>query len=109
MFFVFSYLHRNKNRTYYIAATKKLNQIDSNIYVNNLSSSISLNDQDKRAYLKILERSVRTGRSIQDEKNNNYNIKNDSQSNSLYFFRQYINKHLSSTTNNNNSQTSTEI
>jgi hypothetical protein len=33
----------------------------------NLSGKLSSNDNDQRAYLKILERSVRTGRRIEEE------------------------------------------
>jgi hypothetical protein len=101
---IFSYLRRKRSKTYYITASKKLNDVDGGL---DLPRKSSLNDQDKRIYLKMVERSVRTGRRIQDEKDYNYNIKNDSHSNSFYCLRQFINKHLSSTTAN--IQRSTEI
>ncbi len=90
----FSYFYRDKHRTYYITATKKLNQTLSDLHLNHRDSitsriSIASINSDKRAYLKILERSVRTGRRIEDE----------NETNSCSYLRQYINKHLSSTTN----------
>lgn len=115
-FRISSYFHQRKHRTYYITATKKLNQTDSDLYINDLDltsrlpSTTSI-DRDKRAYLKILERSVRTGRKIQDEKENNNNNKTgtNSNSNSFYFLRHYINKHLSSSSTTTNIRRSTEI
>lgn len=47
-------------------ASTQITKID-----NNIDLPIS-NNQDVRAYIKILERSVRTGRQIQYEKDNNH-------------------------------------
>ncbi len=66
-------------------------------------------DCDRRDYLKILERSVRTGRRIQEEKDQITKIRTDSHTRSFDFLRQYINKHRPSTTTTTNIQRSTEI
>jgi hypothetical protein len=78
-----------------------VSQANSDLHLNKVDSVRKLSisgDRDKRAYLKILERSVRTGREIQEEIEN---IRHDSGNNSVYSLRQYIDKHLSSTTTNN--------
>ena len=69
-----------------------------------LPTKLSLLNQDKRAYLKILERSVRTGRKIQDEKDNK--IKDTSRLKSFLFHHPYIAKHISSTTTDSQRTTS---
>ncbi|CAF2782935.1 unnamed protein product [Rotaria sp. Silwood2] len=108
---ILRYFHRKTNRTYYITASKKQHEIQNDFNINNFdlpTKSIS-NDLDKRAYLKILERSVRTGRSIQDEKDNKINTtmtnttnnnNNDSRLDLFYLLRQYINENSSSTITN---------
>ena len=91
LLFVHSYFHRKKHRTYYITATKKLSQtLSDGSNRDSISSraSVASINHDKRAYLKIIEQSVRTGRRIEDEKQNH----------SFGSLRQYINKHLSSNT-----------
>jgi hypothetical protein len=90
--FSIRYFHRKKHRTYYITATKKLSQTLSDgsnrDSISSRASVVSIN-HDKRAYIKIIEQSVRTGRRIDDEKQNH----------SFGSIRQYINRHLSSNTN----------
>ncbi len=109
---LFSYLHKRRERIYYITALKKINEAeaDLNITQSDLDNRSSTNDLDKRTYLKILERSVRTGRRIQDEKDDkNYYINNSSQSSSFFFLRRFINQHLTPTTTMNSIQRSTDI
>lgn len=67
------YFHRKTERTYYITAPRKLTQVNHhhNYHPNRLS--VISTDRDKRMYIKILERSVRTGRSIQHERNRSCN------------------------------------
>jgi hypothetical protein len=74
-------------------ASTQLKSIDGEL---DLPTKLSLLNQDKRAYLKILERSVRTGRKIQDEKDNK--IKDTSRLKSFYSLHRYIAKRTSSTT-----------
>jgi hypothetical protein len=98
-------VQRKKSRTYHIMALTQVIDIDGNLDPATMSS---LNDQRKRAYLKILERSVRTGRRIQDEKDNHY-VKNTSRSTSFYSLGRYITKHLSRKTPTTDNQRSTDI
>ena len=53
----------------------------------------SANNREKRAYLKSLERSLRTGRPMQEDDNNDHH-EDDSQSTPLKFIRHYINKYI---------------
>jgi hypothetical protein len=55
---------------------------------------VQSNNRDKKAYLKSLERSLRTGRPIQDDDNNDHNHENDSHSTPLKFIRHYFNKYI---------------
>ncbi|CAF2400355.1 unnamed protein product [Rotaria sp. Silwood2] len=63
---------------------------------NNLTKENSslTNGRDKTAYLKSLERSLRTGRRIQDDEDNENNNKTKSYSNPLNCLRHFINKHI---------------
>lgn len=68
----------------------------------NPSTSPKSNNRDKKAYLKSLERSLRTGRPIKDEEDNDNNYKNRSHSIPLNFIRHCINKHIRRKTSNTN-------
>jgi hypothetical protein len=57
------------------------------------STSLSTNNRDKKAYLKSLERSLRTGRPMQDNDNDHPN-ENDSPSIPFKFIRHCINKYI---------------
>ncbi len=59
-----------------------------------ITTSVQSNNRDKKAYLKSLERSLRTGRPIQDDNNNDHNHENDSHSTPLKFIRHYFNKYI---------------
>ena len=67
--FNFSYFHRKNERTYYVTAPKKLTQVNHHL---SIRLSVISTDRDKRMYIKILERSVRSGRSIQHERNRSF-------------------------------------
>ncbi|CAF1602917.1 unnamed protein product [Rotaria sp. Silwood1] len=113
---ILRYLHQKTYRTYYVEASKKDNDIENDLNINNFdlaTKSIS-QDLDKQTYLKILERSVRTGRQIQDEKNKKIHIttpiptpntanyhNNDSHIDLFYFRRQNMNENASSATTTN--------
>ena len=58
------------------------------------------NNRDKKAYLKALERSLRTGRRIQDEEVDNTN-ENESPANPLNFISRFINKYIRRKTTDN--------
>ncbi|CAF3330648.1 unnamed protein product [Rotaria socialis] len=60
-------------------------------------SSTQSNGRDKKAYLKSLERSLRTGRRIQDEEDND---QSESRSGPFYFIRRFINKYILRRTSN---------
>ncbi|CAF3405256.1 unnamed protein product [Rotaria socialis] len=95
------YFQRKTNRTYHITAPEKEHATHNDVNTNNigLSTKSLSNDLDKRAYLKVLEKSLRTGRTIQDEMENTLsNITNDSHIDLMYLVRRYIDEHLSSTT-----------
>ncbi|CAF0995956.1 unnamed protein product [Rotaria sordida] len=107
---IIRYFHRKTNKTYYITSSKKENEIQNDFNMNNFdltTKSIS-DDLDKRAYLKILERSVRSGRRIQDEKDNKNHTTTTTTNNNnnnphldlFYFPGQCMNKNSSSTITN---------
>jgi hypothetical protein len=59
----------------------------------NTLESPQSNTRDKKAYLKALERSLRTGRRIKDEEDNDNN-ENQSHSNPLNAISRFINKYI---------------
>ncbi|CAF5148217.1 unnamed protein product, partial [Rotaria magnacalcarata] len=59
--------------------------------------STQSNGRDKKAYLKSLERSLRTGRRIQEEEDND---QSESRSGPFYFIRRFINKYILRRTSN---------
>lgn len=61
------------------------------------STPVQTDNRDKKLYLKSLERSLRTGRRIQDEEDNN--DENGSRANPLKFIRHCVNKHIRRKTN----------
>ena len=63
-----SSLYRNKHRTYYITATQRICQTNNDLHLDNGNAITQTSDCEKHAYLKALERSIRTGRSIEEEK-----------------------------------------
>ncbi|CAF0794714.1 unnamed protein product [Rotaria sordida] len=58
------------------------------------------NSRDKAAYLKSLERSLRTGRRMNDDDDNDNNNKTESYSNPLNYIRHFINKRIRRRTSN---------
>ncbi|CAF0823223.1 unnamed protein product [Adineta steineri] len=61
-----------------------------------LSTSPPSNDREKKAYLKALEESLRTGRPIKNDEEDTdpTNNQNTSRLNPLNFIRHFINKHI---------------
>ena len=104
----FSKLHGKTNRTYQgtdsnasynengdYHSVKSLNlALESN--KSPTCSSSRSNIRDKNAYLKSLERSLRTGRRIQDEEDNDNDNHSNNQSrlNLFNFICNFINKHI---------------
>ncbi|CAF1299249.1 unnamed protein product [Adineta steineri] len=95
---VLHYLHKRRERTYYITALQRINDAedDLNLTCLDLQRKSSTSDENRRAYIKILERSIRTGRSIQDERDNDV-IGDNPRLNSFYLLRRFINQYLSRT------------
>lgn len=82
-FFPFSYYHqRTRARSLIIARNHRSNE--------SIRRKSSLNDAEQRAYLKILERSVRTGRPIEEEESKQ-------QWQTCDFLSRYIQNHRTST------------
>jgi hypothetical protein len=76
------------------------NENEDNISIKSLDTAMeprksitTSNNRERRAYLKSLERSLRTGRPIQDD-DNNYHPEDDSHSTPLKFIRHCIDKHI---------------
>lgn len=92
---------------------KKINEAEADLNITNqldLDNKSLSHELDKRTYLKILERSIRSGRRIQDEKDDrNYYSHNSSHTGSFNVLRQFINQHLSPTTTMTNIQRCTDI
>jgi hypothetical protein len=105
-FFLFLYfrkLHGKKSRTYQDTdSNESSNENEDQFSVKSIdlvlestepTTENSSNGRDKKAYLKSLERSLRTGRRIQDDGDDN-NHENESQSNPFNFIRHCINKYI---------------
>ncbi|CAF1003282.1 unnamed protein product [Rotaria magnacalcarata] len=96
------YFQRKTNRTYHITASEKEHETHNDVNTNNIGliTKPLSNELDRRAYLKVLEKSLRTGRTIQEELDDTLsNTTNDSHIDLMYLVRRYIDEHLSSTTN----------
>ncbi|UJR09968.1 hypothetical protein I4U23_014192 [Adineta vaga] len=107
---ILHYLHKRRERIYYITALKQINEAeaDLNMACLDLERKSSIVDQDKRTYLRVLERSVRSGRCIEDEKAR-YDRKSDTSLTSFFYLRRFINQHLSPTRTITNTQRCTEL
>ncbi|CAF0818715.1 unnamed protein product [Rotaria sp. Silwood1] len=99
-------LHGKSNRTYQdtdsnISSTENedhssIKSLDLALESNDLAKENSTlpNGRDKIAYLKALERSLRTGRRIQDDEDSEDNTNIESHSNLLNCIRHFINKYV---------------
>ncbi|CAF0925265.1 unnamed protein product [Rotaria sp. Silwood1] len=99
-------LHGKSNRTYQdtdsnISSTENedhssIKSLDLALESNDLAKENSTlpNGRDKIAYLKALERSLRTGRRIQDDEDSEDNNNIESHSNLLNCIRHFINKYV---------------
>ncbi|CAF1629050.1 unnamed protein product [Adineta ricciae] len=107
---ILHYLHKRRERTYYITALKQINEAEAELSIacSNPERKSSTSDHEKRTYLRILERSIRSGRCIEDEKAR-YDTRDDSPLSSFYYLRRFINQHLSPTTTITNTQRCTEL
>ncbi len=108
LFLYFRKLHGKPSRTYQDTDSNESSNenedeistksIDLVLKSNALTTDNSSNSRDKKAYLKSLERSLRTGRRIQDNGNDN-DHENESQSNPFNFIRHCVNKYIRRKTN----------
>ncbi|CAF1045574.1 unnamed protein product [Adineta ricciae] len=107
-------LHGRASRTYQETdSTVSSEKIEETLSLKSLdlaSTSASTHnlERDKKAYLKALEQSLRTGKPIQDpEDDDPINERTTSRLNPLNFLSRFINKHIRrKTTNNDNNSNS---
>lgn len=108
LFFLFSKLHGRGSRTYQETdSTVSSEKIEETLSLKSLdlaSTTASTHnlERDKKAYLKALEQSLRTGKPIQDpEDDDPINEPTTSRFNPLNFLSRFINKHIRRKTTNN--------
>lgn len=103
-------MHQRRERIYYITALKQINEAEADLNMTrlDLERKSSVVEQDKRIYLRVLERSVRSGRCIEEEKAR-YDMRSDTPMNTFFYLRRFINQYLSPTRTIVNTQRCTEL